>query len=172
MPEVIDTNVLRVASSMDLGEAVETPVTDAAVVERVHNWVKEFRRNRDRHLVLDRPGGAIRSEYQRNLPEESYGRRVFIDKFTKGAVHFVELTYWSNGAERVADLPDPALEKNFHDLGDRVFVAAAFAASAPIINAVDSDWTEPAVEAGLKALGIEVVQLLSSQERRSLRRRA
>jgi hypothetical protein len=170
--EVVDTNVLRVASVRGAAGGIETPVTDPGVLRRVYEWVKIFREDRSRRLVMDTPEQTIRKEYARNLPKESYGRRVMIDKFTTGSIEFVQLTYWSNGAERVAHLPDPRLDGNFHDLGDRKIVAAAHCAGAPIINATDGDWTELLVEAGLRELGIEVVQLLSEQERRALRKRS
>ena len=78
---------------------------------------------------MDAREQTIRKEYERNLPKESYGRRVMIDKFTTGSIDFVHLTYWSNGEERVAHLPEPRLDRNFHDLGDRKLVAAAYQAS-------------------------------------------
>jgi hypothetical protein len=170
--EVIDTNVLLVASVLESAQVIETPVTDTGVLRRVYEWVKAFREDRNRKLVMDAPEQTIRKEYDRNLPRESYGRRVMIDKFTTGSIDFAQLTYWSNGEERVAHLPDPRLDGNFHDLGDRKLVAAAHQAGAPIVNATDSDWTEPLVEAGLRALGIEVVQLLSERERQALRNRS
>ncbi|HBL31432.1 MAG TPA: hypothetical protein DD490_31795 [Acidobacteria bacterium] len=169
--EVIDTNVLRVASVLESTEAIETPVTDKDVLHRVFEWLKDFRQDRDRRLVMDHPERTIWKEYDRNLPRESYGRRVMVDKFTTGSVEFVSLTYWSNGSERVAHLPDPKLDDHFHDLGDRKMIAAAYGASAPIVNATDGDWSEPHTAAGLRALGIEVIQLLTEPERRALRKR-
>lgn len=168
--EVVDTNVLRVASVLG-SAAIDTPVTDRAVLQRVYEWVKGFRDDRRRRLVMDAPEQTIRVEYTRNLPKESYGRRVMIDKFTTGSVDYVQMTYWSNGTERVAHLPDAALDANFHDLGDRKMVTAAHGAGAPIVNATDGDWTEPDVQAGLQQLGIEVIQLLNEQERQVLRER-
>lgn len=170
--EVIDTNVLLVASIRESAEVIETPVTDPAVLRRVYEWVKAFREDRGRRLVMDAPEQTIRKEYDRNLPKESYGRRVMIDKFTTNSIEFAHLTYWNNGAERVAHLPDPKFDDNFHDLGDRKLVAAAHQAGASIVNATDGDWTEPLVEAGLRELGIEVIQLLNERERRALRTRS
>lgn len=169
--EVIDTNVLRVASVLESGNRIETPVTDIGVLRRVFEWLKGFRENRHRSLVMDGPEQTIRKEYDRNLPPESYGRRVMIDKFSTGSIEYVQLTYWNNGAERVAHLPDPRFDHNFHDLGDRKLVAAAHLAGAPIVNATDRDWTEPLVSAGLEELGVEVIQLLNEQERQALRER-
>lgn len=170
--EVIDTNVLRVASVLESAGVLETPVTDTDVLRRVYEWVKVFRQDHDRRLVMDRLEKEIQAEYKRNLPKESYGWRVVIDKFTKSSVEFADLTYWNNGAERVAHLPDPRLDPNFHDLSDRKMVAAAYFAGAPIVNATDGDWTKPLVEAGLHELGIEVVQLLSEQERQAIHQRS
>lgn len=167
--EVIDTNVLLVASAHH-SVSIETPVMDRNVVRRVFEWIKSFREDRNRKLVLDLRQ-TIQEEYYRNLPKESYGRRMVIEKFNTTSVEIVQLTYWRNGAEQVAHLPDPKLDANFHDLGDRKLVAAAHQADAPIVNATDGDWTEPRVEAGLRELGIQVVQLLSEQERRALKQR-
>lgn len=167
--EVIDTNVLRVASAQESWR-IETPVTDLGVLRRVYEWVKEFHGDRNRKLVLDLQR-TIPEEYYRNLPKESYGRRVISEKFLTTSIEFVQLTYWNNGVERVAHLPDPKLDSNFHDLGDRKLVTAAHQAGAPIVNATDGDWTEPLVEAGLRELGIELIQLLSEQERRALKQR-
>lgn len=169
--EVIDTNVLCVASALESPATMQTPVEDPAVLRRVHDWVRSFRNDRSRHLVMDGPDQTIRAEYQRNLPNESYGRRVFIHKFTTGAVEYVPLTYWRNGDELVANLPDPGYDQNFHDLGDRKLVASAHGSGAPIVNATDSDWTEPTVQAGLVSLGIRVIQLLTDEERQALRTR-
>lgn len=170
--EVIDTNVLRVASVLESVEVIDTPVTDKEILHRVYEWVKAFHQDRNRWLVMDAPEQTIRKEYNRNLPKESYGRRVLIDKFTTNSIELAHLTYWSNGAERVAQLPDSRLDGNFHDLGDRKLVAAAHQAGAPIVNATDGDWTEPLIEAGLRELGIEVIQLLDEPERRALRTRS
>ncbi len=169
--EVIDTNVLCVASALESPATMRTPVEDPDAIRRVYDWVRSFRNDRSRCLVMDVPEQTIRTEYQRNLANESYGRRVFIHKFTTGAVEYVPLTYWRNGDELVADLPDPKYEANFHDLGDRKLVAVAHGSDAPIVNATDSDWTEPAVQAGLDSLGIRVVQLLTDEERQTLRTR-
>lgn len=169
--EVVDTNVLRVSSVLESPEPIETPVTDPVVLQRVYEWVKAFRNDRRRRLVMDIPGETIRREYTRNLPERSYGHRTLIDKFKTGAVEYVPLTYWNNGNERVAHLPDPSLDAYFHDLGDRKMVAAAHGAGAPIVNATDGDWTEPQVAAGLARLGVRVVQLLTEDERRAIRER-
>jgi hypothetical protein len=170
--EVIDTNVLRVASVQESAKAIETPVTDPVILRRVYEWVKAFREDRGRRLVMDAPEQTIRKEYDRNLPKESYGRRVMLEKFSTNSIELAHLTYWSNGTERVAHLPDSRLDDNFHDLGDRKLVAAAHQAGAPIVNATDGDWTEPLVEAGLRELGIVVIQLLREPERRALRRRS
>lgn len=169
--EVVDTNVLRIASAHEFPERIAIPVKDDAVIARVHRWLREFHGDDGRRLVLDAPRQTIREEYHNNLPKESYGRRVIVEKFSRNAVEIVGLTYWNNGFEHVADLPDPALDRHFHDLGDRKLVAAAYVADAPIVNASDGDWTEPATAEGLKALGIEVVQLLSEEERRACRER-
>ncbi len=122
---------------------------------------------------MDRTEQTILIEYRNNLPDARlFGRRVVQHKFDTGALEPVGLTYWNNGAERVADLPDSAADPYIHDLGDRKMVAAAFAANAPIYNATDGDWTEPNVAIGLEMLGVTVHELLTEEERHACKERS
>ena len=120
--------------------------------------------------MMDFPKRTILKEYKDNLRHEHFGRRVVQHKFDTGRMKIVDLTYWSNGDELVADLPEHCVD-NFHDLGDRKMVAAAAAANAPIVNATDSDWTEAAVISGLDKLGVSIKQLLTEAERRACKER-
>lgn len=164
--EVVDTNVLFVASAaQSLDGTPVTPTSDPVVMLTVLQWLRAFRTDSTRTLVMDLPEQTILLEYRNKLRHDHYGRQVVQHKFDTGALEWVELTYWSNGNERVAHLPDSDLNQHFHDLGDRKIVAAASVASAPIVNATDGDWEEPDVVAGLARLGIEVIQLLSPEQR-------
>ena len=162
--EVIDTNVLVVATAEITGwQRPRIPTDDPLVRRRVFDWVRTFRNDVARQLVLDR-GRTILAEYRNNLPDHGhFGREVIQHKWDTNGIHFVELTYWANGSELVADLP-PEVDKYFHDLGDRKMVAAAFNASAPLVNCTDGDWAEAGPAEGLRILGIRVVQLLTEAE--------
>jgi len=167
--EVVDTNVLVVATASEQGwRHPRVPVDDLAVQRRVYEWLRAFREDADRMFVLDFPQRTILAEYQRNLDAAHYGRRVIQHKIDTGACQIVGLEYWMNGNEHVAVLPDEVTHL-LHDLGDRKLVAAAFSASAPIVNAADSDWTEAKVVEALELLGVTVVQLLSDDERAACR---
>lgn len=170
--EVIDTNVLVIATASEEGWKRPTvPVYDVSVQKRIWKWVEEFRIDRERLLVMDRPSSTIHTEYKRflNSPDH-YGRRVVAHKFSTGAFHLVDMEYWKNGAELVAVMPED-VQDHFHDLGDRKMVMAALNACASIHNATDGDWTEEKVQAGLHKLGVQVVQLLSDEERAACKER-
>jgi hypothetical protein len=47
----------------------------------------------------------------------------------------------------------------------------AYEAGAPIINAADSDWTDPKVVEALTLLGLQVIQLLSTEELAACKKR-
>jgi hypothetical protein len=165
--EVIDTNVLTIASapSEDWFHP-RIPLSELRLVFKVLQWVQAFGAAVGRHLVMD-VGGTILEEYgsARNMPDHGmYGRQVVQAKFDRGQVHFVDLTYWNNGFERVAHLPKE-VEALVHDLGDRKMLAAAYEASAQLVNACDGDWTEPPVVQALDLLELRLVQVLSDAER-------
>lgn len=140
------------------------PLDDLVLIRRVFDWVESFRADEARLLVMDKPEQTILGEYRSKLETHHYGRKVVQHKFDTGALAIAQLSYTANGAELVAVLP-PEVEALLHDLGDRKMVAAAYEAKAPIINATDSDWTEPAVQEALGHLGVTVVQLLTDEER-------
>lgn len=165
--EVVDTNVLTIASApMANWVHPRVPLSELALIHKVFEWVKQFREDADRHLVMD-VGQTILEEYQArgNMPEFChYGRQVVQHKFSTGATHWVELTYQNNGDERVACLPAD-VEALVHDLGDRKMIAAAAAAQAPIVNACDSDWSNDNEQRALERMGVQLVQVLTDDER-------
>ena len=171
--EVIDTNVLTIASAPMAGWVrPRIPLAELALIRKVFEWVKAFRDDDKRHLVMDR-GQTILEEYKSrgNMPEfRHYGRQVVQHKFSTGATYWVDLEYWNNGNERVARLPE-AVEELVHDLGDRKMIAAAAEAEASICNACDSDWSNPNEQRALGMMGVEVVQILTDDERVHCRER-
>lgn len=163
--EVIDTNVLTIASAPQAGWVhPRIPLTRPELVLKVLDWVSAFRDDPERRLVLDL-AGTLLVEYHDNMDDfMSYGRQVVQHKIQTSAVRWVDLAYQMNGDERVARLPEE-VEALLHDLGDRKIVAAAFEASACLVNACDGDWTEPGPAAALALLGIPLVQILTDDER-------
>ena len=168
--EVNDTNVLMLGTAAEAGwSRPRVPIDEPAVLQRVHRWLTEFRQDPTRLLVIDFAEKTILVEYFRagNMPtRDLYGRRIVQHKFDTGAIRDVDLTYWYNGSEAVADLP-PEIADLVHDLGDRKLIAAAMNSGANIFNATDSDWTEPNVCRALELAGVRVVQLLSEAELRA-----
>jgi hypothetical protein len=166
-PEVLDTNVLTIGSA-PLADWVHPriPLSEKRLVQKVFQWLRAFREDPTRHLVMD-DEQTILTEYKtrRNMPEFThYGRQVVQHKISTGATCWVTLEYWANGDERVARLP-AEIEALLHDLGDRKMVAAAVAAKAPIVNACDSDWTHENERRALDMMGVKVVQILTDEER-------
>ena len=168
---VVDTNVLTIASAPLAGWVhPRVPLTELELIHKVFAWVRAFRDDREQLLVMDQ-SKAILEEYSSrgNMPEfQHYGRQVVQHKFSTGATHWVDLEYDENGFERVAVLPDD-VEALVHDLGDRKMIAAAAAATAPIVNACDSDWTNDNEVEALARIGVTVVQILTAEERENCR---
>lgn len=165
--KVVDTNVLTVATGATLGwTRSRIPVDDIEIVQKVFHWVKSFRNSKHMKLVLD-SGGTILEEYSsgRNMPEfRMYGRQVVQHKVDYCDIHYVELNYWNNGFERVAELP-VQVKDLLHDLGDHKMLAAAHKAKAALVNATDSDWSSPSESEALQLLDVVVEQILTAEER-------
>jgi len=170
-PEVLDTNVLTIGSA-PLADWVHPriPLAEKILVQKVFQWLRTFREDPTRHLVMD-DEQTILAEYKSrgNMPEFMlYGRQVVQHKISTGATRWVTLAYWANGDERVARLP-AEVETLLHDLGDRKMVAAAAAAKAPIVNACDSDWSHENERRALELMSVRVVQILTDEERADCR---
>ena len=170
--EVVDTNVLTIASAPSMNWVhPRIPLAELRLVMKVLRWVQDFRADDERRIVLDVPGHAILSEYksQRNMPDTSaYGRQVLQHKFDRGLVRIVELQYLRDGEKLVAKVPDEVAEL-VHDNDDWKMLAAAFLASAPLVNACDSDWSNPAEQQALALLGVKLEQILTDEERAQCR---
>lgn len=169
---VIDTNVLTIASAPEQGWVhPRIPLRQMQLVMKVLKWVSSFRDNDDHRIVIDLPGQAILAEYKSraNLPDSAmYGRRVVQHKFDRGALCPVRLEYLRDGEKLVADVP-PEVKDLVHDNDDWKMLAAAFSSGAPLVNACDSDWSGINEKRALELLGIELIQLLTDEERRFCR---
>lgn len=151
---VVDTNVLLVASASD----PSSPFKDSSHVpfaeqRAVLEWLREFRRDRSRHLVLDSQKELMR-EYKRQLGQNDYGYKVLMEKIQTARFHRIELD-----EEGSARLPEP-LRTEVKDRSDRKFVAVvlADAGQSSLVNACDTDWYE--CEAALMQAGVNVEQTI------------
>lgn len=151
---VLDTNVLLVASASD----PSSPFKDSAHVppaeqRAVLEWLREFRRDRARHLVLDSQQEVMR-EYKNKLKKNDYGYQVFIEKLQTARFHRIELD--EDGSAR---LPEP-LQTEVKDRSDRKFVAVVLAddRESSLVNACDTDWYD--CEAALMQAGVNVEQII------------
>lgn len=67
MAEVVDTNVLVVATGAVLGwTRPRIPTDDREAIQKVHDWVVAFRSDATRYLVMDLPRRTILEEYRSN----------------------------------------------------------------------------------------------------------
>ena len=159
---LVDTNVLIVASAADAGSpfrAEGTPVEDAALRQRVFDWLEAFEADPARHAVLD-AGWQVCGEYGHKLSEQDYGWLVMMHKIDHNEVVWVDVQPDADGN---AVLP-PALASAVTDLADRKMVAAALAAlelgsACQLTNASDTDWLD--CQKALRAVGLEVENLLN-----------
>ena len=95
---IIDTNVLLVASALD----PTSPFDDSEHVspeakQKVFDWLKEFRDDAGRSLVLDQTF-RIWDEYHNKLSRgQDYGSHVVTDKLQRSAVRFHEIEFDADG---------------------------------------------------------------------------
>lgn len=159
---VVDTNVLLVASAADDGSPFRpeaTPVEEAALREKVLEWLREFEADSERHVVLDWDW-HICGEYQNKLNlEQDYGWLAIMAKRDRNEVAWVGIDVDANGHAMLAS----PLKQAVTDLEDRKMVAAVIAAiadghSCHLVNACDTDWID--CEKALSAAGVSVVHLL------------
>lgn len=159
---VVDTNVLIVASAADDGSPFRpdaTPVQEAALLQEVLDWLKEFELDSERSVVLDWDW-HICNEYQNKLNlEQDYGWLAIMSKKDRNEVVWVGFDVDVNGH---AALP-AGLRDAITDLEDRKMVAAVLAAKADghacrLVNACDTDWLD--CGEALQHAGIQVQQLL------------
>ena len=90
---LVDTNVLIVASAADAGSpfrAEGTPVDDAALRQRVFDWLEAFEADPTRHAVLD-AGWQVCGEYGHKLSEQDYGWLVMMHKIDHNEVVWVDV---------------------------------------------------------------------------------
>ncbi len=143
--QVVDTNVLIVASAADDGSLFRpdaTPVQEAALRGQVLSWVVDFEADSSRHAVLDWDWHLC-GEYRNKLSEQDYGWLALMAKRDRNEVIWVGLATDTNGH---AVLPQ-VLADAVTDLDDRKMVAAVLAAGAEghgcqLVNACDTDWLD------------------------------
>lgn len=151
---VVDTNVLIVASAADPGSPFKETHVPIAERKVVHAWVKAFRRDHERRLVMDTRRGIFK-EYRKKLTEQDYGIVVVLEKLQR-ATAFVLVHY----SGEYAEVPERLAK---FDNSDKKLVAAhlshqAAGADCTIVNACDTDWHEH--EEALAAEGVRVEQLV------------
>mgnify|MGYP006412387493 CR=1 FL=1 len=163
MNHVIDTNVLIVASGEHPDSpflSADHPVDKPEIADKVLQWLSDFI-DSNQLLVVD-TDDAIRKEYFNKLSEQNYGRRAYIDKYDKGQIEYMALTWEVKEPDWTAELSDK-LKVVVHDRSDKKFVAACIESlkenDTNIINACDTDWID--WEDALAKEGIVVEQLIN-----------
>lgn len=163
---VVDTNVLIVATRCELGCAPklmarrgeDVPVQDDDAQESVFRWLRAVRESNEDRVVLDQPHGLIRNEYANKLLDSDYGRRVIVDKLTRGLVCWVEIEPDADGHAMILSEHGSAVS----DPADRKMVAAALQSGAPIANACDTDWLDLEANGTLLRLGVRVHNIIET----------
>lgn len=160
---IIDTNVLLVASARDSTQDSGPGFTDSNVPseqqEIVREWLKAFRTDGQRNLVLD-GSWKIWREYRNNMTEQDLGLMVVKEKLS--LARFIEISYDKDGHGCLpADLAKV-------DPSDRKFVALALkdlsdGRSSMIVSAEDRGWYN--CEEALKQAGVVVLQLIEDWSR-------
>lgn len=134
---VVDTNVPIVANGRDDGIHPPSPDCQDATVR----FLRRILKNKEQ-IILDN-GGEILAEYRNERRLRSSGQPGVGDRFyhevllNKTQVERVDLPKRGDGEYR--DLPQDVIDSGF-DRSDRKFAALAKRESAPVVNAVDSDW--------------------------------
>lgn len=152
---LIDTNVLLVASAYPVIENADIPSLSTNDVEKVFNWMATFERSEE-FVILSR---TIDSEYRNKLDYQDYGFAVIQDKVSKAKCDWLTLNKDFNDDAVLS----PALSSVIHDRSDRKWVAASLSAFSmgvnnKIVNATDTDWLS--WEQVLASHGVVVEQLL------------
>lgn len=149
---MIDSNVLAVANH--LADHADLDCV-AACIERL------LRAQREERVVIDH-GGLIIGEYHRHCtpwnPQrtgDQFLRWLLQVHATPDRCRRVSLTETGEERRPFAEFPDDALLAGFHT-DDHKYVAAAVACGSdpPIVNAVDTDWSQ--FRAALEAHGLEI----------------
>ena len=168
MAVVVDTNVAVVAEGL-------STIADATCVARCQDALLDIVRSGG--LLLD-DGNAIVAEYVGTLGHagqpgvgRAFAKWVFNYQFDPVCCSRVRLTACSDdGWRSYEEFPDDDRLRAF-DRDDQKFVSVAVASCQhpPILNAVDSDWTEH--EVALADCGVLVRQLCTEQvDRRTFHR--
>jgi hypothetical protein len=154
---VVDTNVLVTANKKAEQASPRCVITCVEQLELIeeHGSIAVD----DRWLILN--------EYMKNASStgqpgagDRFLRWVLSSRSNEAIVEWVHITPRGGSGEDFEEFPaDPDLAT--FDPSDRKFVAVALASKhqPPILNATDSDWWSPRVEAALKRHGVEVIDL-------------
>ena len=161
---VIDTNVLIVATTFELGhppllmlrDKETVPVETEEDLAAVFAWLQALRKDKDAHIVLDYPHNFIQREYANKILKTEYGRMVIGEKLSKCQYESVEVDKDEHGEPLL--LHDAA--EKVTDRADRRMVAAALESGAPIANACDTDWLDLLHNGTLAELGVSVHHLI------------
>jgi hypothetical protein len=140
---VIDTNVW-VMPDREIHTHDTMPLV--ACAETCREWLVALRTGENQAVVDDTY--TIIGEYRRNLRQGGFGEKILNELMKTG-----QLIYRSG-----SPLPDGAGLEHF-DPSDQKFVAVALASDPPdpIVNAVDSDWSEH--RATLAQIDLTVIEL-------------
>lgn len=169
---VVDTNVLIVASAEHEGSPFKphaTPIEERELRRRVLDWLEEFERDSERHVVLDYDW-HICDEYGHKLTEQDYGLLAIRAKMDRHQVIWVGLDTDEHGNAVLS----PELGEAVTDLADRKMVAAVLAASqecdsCKLTNACDTDWLD--CEEALAKANVRTENLLEDWLREKWRSR-
>lgn len=160
---VIDTNVLYVASHADPSSPWEGSEHVPAGQRRiVFEWVRAFRADDGRRMVLDRQRKIVDEYKRKNKPpprmtDQDYGMRVWLHKHERQLEALVDVAY---DPDNHAVVPEGLAR---FDPSDKKMVAAHLRHEADgnecaIVNACDTDWVEH--EKLLEAHKVKVRHLL------------
>jgi hypothetical protein len=140
---VIDTNVW-VMPDREIHTLDTLPLV--ACAETCREWLMALRTGENQAVVDDTY--TIVGEYRRNLRQGGFGEKILNELMKTG-----RLIYRS-----ASQLPGELGPEHF-DPSDQKFVAVALASDPPdpIVNAVDSDWSEH--RAALKQAGLTIIEL-------------
>lgn len=156
MNVVVDTNVAVAANGRDTHASLACQYECTVFLEELVSPEKRT------HIVLDEEG-LIFDEYSGHLRYKGapgvgdiFFKYLHDHMYLGKKIRLVPITPIADEARGFNELPSNSVDK-----GDRKFLAAAVAAGAKIVNAVDTDWHEQI--AFVAGLGVNVHQLCPDQ---------
>jgi hypothetical protein len=157
---VIDTNVLLVASAAHPYSPFSDSHVPLSEQRKVLDWLKEFRVDASRRLVLD-GSSLIYQEYRNKLTDQDYGLQVVHEKMQD--LRSVDLD-WDGDDNAIVPKAFSEIDRS-----DRKFLATALTepSAIMIVNATDSDWLEFEHELGVA--GVPILHIIEAWLRASLK---